>query len=77
MDAMKLQSVKSSNIESVGYDPASKTMQVKFRSGSTHEYGGISPEVHAAFMGASSHGAHYAAHVRGRYPGKKLDAKPA
>lgn len=74
---MKLQSVKSSNIESVGYDPAGKTMQVKFRSGSTHEYSGIGADVHAAFMGASSHGAYYAAHVRGRYPGKKLDGKPA
>ncbi len=72
---MTLQPVKSSNIESVGYDPASKTMQVKFRSGSTHQYSGIAPEVHAAFMGASSHGAYYAARVRGRYPGEKVGAK--
>jgi hypothetical protein len=69
---MEMKSVKSSNIQSVGYDPATKTLRVEFSSGSTYEYPGVSAETHAGLMKADSCGAYFAKHIRKSYTGKKL-----
>jgi hypothetical protein len=37
--------VKSSNVESHGYDATSKTLAVKFKSGGTYHYAGVPQEV--------------------------------
>jgi hypothetical protein len=64
--------VKSSNIESIGHDPGSNTLRVKFRSGATHEYAGVPARVFNTLGNAPSIGGHYSAHIRGQYPSKKL-----
>ena len=69
---MEHKPVKSSNIKSIGYDPASKKMQVRFSSGATYEYLGVTVEEHFALVGAESIGAHFAKHIRPRYQGVKL-----
>jgi len=62
---MDMEPVDSTAIHSVGYDPALKTLRVKFHSGATYDYSGVPVETHQAFMSAPSLGAHLARHVKG------------
>jgi hypothetical protein len=54
---MEMQSVESSNIESIGYDAETETMHVKFNSG-LYEYQGVSERAYLALMSAPSKGRH-------------------
>lgn len=56
--------VKSSNIESVGYDPDTRVMEVAFKSSGKYRYTDVSPEKHAAFVGADSAGKYFHQHIR-------------
>lgn len=51
---MKMKPVKSSNVESVGYDPDLYKLFVKFRSGKTYEYGNVSAPIYENMMKAPS-----------------------
>lgn len=68
---MKLDSVKSSNIEAIGHDVDKNELHVKFRSGATHVYSDVSVADHAALVGAESIGSHFHKHVRSK-PQRKL-----
>lgn len=75
---MEMQPVESSNIHSIGYDPATRTMRIAFRdrkNGATrlYEYQGVSPVEHAALIKADSVGGHFHAHVRHRYIGTRVE----
>lgn len=63
---IKLALVKSSQIKSVGYDPATKTMAVQFTRGSGHiyHYQGVSEEEHKEFLAAKSIGEHFGKNFR-------------
>lgn len=65
--------IKSSNIKSVRYDAATKTMHVEFVGGKVYEYPGVPEDIHAAFASASSLGSHFAQHIRPLYLGRKLE----
>jgi hypothetical protein len=69
---MTMTPVKSTNIASLGYYPASKAMHVQFRSGATHELANVPAPAYAAFLKAPSLGTHFATHIRGKYASKKL-----
>jgi len=66
--------VKSSNINSVSYDPDTKTMEVKFKSGQTYAYQGVDAEKHAALMSADSVGGFIHAHIKGKHAHSKADS---
>lgn len=59
--------VKSSNLVSVGYDSASRTLEIEFGGGSVYRYFRVPPEKHEGLMGASSHGKYFAARIKGVY----------
>jgi hypothetical protein len=40
---MRMQHVDSSNIHSIGHDPSSSTMHVKFKNGALYEYHNVAP----------------------------------
>lgn len=65
--------VKSSNIEAVGYDPADKTMRVRFKGGAVYSHAGVDAADHRRFVTADSQGKHYHAHIKGRYPTQKVE----
>ncbi|HUA68714.1 MAG TPA: KTSC domain-containing protein [Candidatus Saccharimonadales bacterium] len=48
--------VSSSNIESVGYDAATRTLEVEFLSGSIYQYSNVSAEKFSGLMSAWSKG---------------------
>jgi len=62
---IKLTPVKSSTIAGIGYDPKSQTMTVKFKSGSTYRYSGVSTAAHQSLLSAKSIGKHFGAAFRG------------
>ncbi|MEW6765240.1 MAG: KTSC domain-containing protein [Pseudomonadota bacterium] len=65
--------VSSSNLRAVGYDPATRTLEVEFLNGGLYSYSGVPASVHAGIMSASSHGSYFDAYIKeGGYPCTKL-----
>jgi len=64
---MTLQPVNSSNIAAVGYDGASQTLTIEFRSGGTYEFYDVPEAVHQGLTQSSSLGSYFQQEIRGRY----------
>ena len=66
---MKRVPVTSTTIESVGYDAASRTLEIEFKSrGSVYQYFDVPGQVHAALMASQPHpGTFLHANIKGRY----------
>lgn len=58
--------VKSNQVKEVGYDPATQTLAVTFTrgTGAIYHYPNVTPEAHAAFVGAESVGQHFGQHIK-------------
>lgn len=56
--------VSSSNLSSVGYDPATATLEVEFLNGGVYQYFNVPAHVHAGLMSAASHGSYFDGHVK-------------
>ena len=70
---MQRQAVKSSNIQSVGYDEDEKVLEIAFKSGTVYRYYNVSKRVHTALMKAESKGQYFNVHVKGIYEFRKVD----
>lgn len=64
--------VDSSNLSSVGYDPASKTLEIEFNSGSIYQYSGVPEYIYNGLMNAPSKGKYLNQNVKTRYDYIKL-----
>lgn len=64
--------VKSSNIDSIGYDAASKTLEICFKNGGVYQHAEVPQDAYDSLMSADSKGSHYAEHFRGKYPHTKV-----
>lgn len=65
---MQMKPVKSSNVESVGYDSETKTLGVKFKNNpKVYEYPGVPADTHAALMAAESVGSYFARNIKGKF----------
>jgi KTSC domain len=77
MDHLK---VKSSNIDSIGYDPATEEMEVRFlphkdgEPGRAYSYAAVPYDKYREFLNAPSVGSHFAVHVRACYESHRIDA---
>lgn len=69
---MKRTPVSSSNLRSVGYDSSTSTLEVEFNDGSIYQYSGVPSSVYQGLMAASSHGSYLHAHIKDRYPYRKI-----
>lgn len=70
--------VKSSNVKSVGHDPATGTLEVEFNNGGLYHYEGVSADKHAELMKADSIGSHLASHIKPHHAARKQEPdKPA
>ena len=72
---MERQPVKSSNVESVGYDPEEKVLEVCFRSGGVYQYAGVQPEMYADLLVAKSVGRFVSKVVRAGRKGIRIEEK--
>jgi hypothetical protein len=59
--------VNSSAIRAVGYDYDGSVLTVEFHTGRVYDHPGVPYWVYMEFMNASSMGAYYNGHIRGRY----------
>lgn len=64
--------VHSSNIRSVGYNPASRMLEVEFHSGGIYQYSGVPENAHQGLMRAASKGAYFHDHIKDRYPCRQV-----
>ena len=64
---MIFNSVESSNLKAVGYDPKNKVMGVMFSSGSVYFYLGVTERVWENFKGAESKGKFFGASIKPNY----------
>lgn len=47
---MTMHAVDSTNVAAVGYDPASRTLRVEFKSGGVYDYSDVSPDLFEAML---------------------------
>ena len=59
--------VTSSNLASVGYDPANLTLEVEFLNGGVYQYFDVPPHEHEALIEAPSHGKYFSENIRNTY----------
>lgn len=68
-----MRAVTSSNIASVGYDPAERAMQVQFKSGGLWRYTGVPQSVYDALLSAESIGKYFHGSVRTAFTASKVE----
>lgn len=56
--------VSSSNLSSVGYDPAAATLEIEFLGGGVYQYFNVPAHVYSGLMSAGSHGRYFDAHIK-------------
>lgn len=69
---MERERVSSSNIESIGYDSNSETLEIEFLNGSIYQYFDIPEHVFVELMEADSHGKYLASNIKGHYRFSKV-----
>lgn len=65
--------VHSSNIESIGYDHLTTTLEIEFDDGGIYQYFNVPENTHRGLMVASSHGAYFHDYIKDRYKYKKTN----
>jgi KTSC domain len=56
--------VLSSNLASVGYDPATQTLEIEFLHGDVYQYSDVPSLVYDGLMAADSHGSYFDRHIK-------------
>jgi len=69
---MEMIKVDSSNVEAVGYDEDSSTLQVEFKNGGMYQYFDVPEEVFIGLRDADSVGGYLAARIKGTYRYSKV-----
>lgn len=64
--------VSSSNLRSVGYDPATRTLEIEFMNGHIYQYSGVPQSSYTALMAAESHGRYFNGRIRGAFPCRQV-----
>lgn len=64
---MERNPVSSSNVESVGYDEDSGTLEVEFKNGTLYQYFDVPQGTYDGLVSADSVGGYLAANIKGVY----------
>lgn len=71
---MKRHYVQSSALQSVGYDPGRKILEIEFRdNGGVWQYFKLPPSVYDKFMHAESLGNYFVTRIKGKYREEKIE----
>jgi len=65
------QTVNSSNIVSIGYNPINRILEIEFKNG-VYQYNGISSEIYEKLMNSPSKGKFFYSFIRDKYITKKI-----
>jgi len=69
---MKRERVRSSNIESIGYEPGGKTLEIEFKDGGIYQYVGVPEGTYAQLMGSHSKGRFFHQYIKDTYQCRKV-----
>lgn len=69
---MNRQSVDSTDIKSVGYDPATKILEIEFHSGGIYQYLDVPDMIYSDLMNADSKGKYFHRYVKNVYNHRKV-----
>lgn len=69
---MERNHVESSNIESIGYDSESQTLEIEFLNGSIYQYFDVPEHVYDDLMSSDSQGKYLAHQIKGNYRYSKV-----
>lgn len=61
---MERQPVESEALRSIGYDAASRVLEIEFTSGAIYRYFGVPAHTYSALMESNSFGSFFAEHIR-------------
>ena len=61
---MDRQSVRSSNISSIGYDENNRVLEIEFRHGGIYQYLNVPLDVYEELINSNSHGTYFSAKIR-------------
>lgn len=64
---MNREPVSSSNVESVGYDEDSQTLEIEFKNGTLYQYFDVPQNIFNSLVGADSVGIYLAENIKGSY----------
>ena len=64
---MEMHSVQSSNINAIGYDEGSETLQIEFINGGMYQYFDVPQHVFDGIMNADSKGKFLHSNIKGAY----------
>jgi len=70
---MDREPVDSSNIESIGYDAASKILEVEFKNGGIYQYKGIPQEIYNELMEADSVGSFLSRRIKRMFECERIE----
>lgn len=65
---MRVITVESTALTTVGYDEARQMLRVKFRGRAIYHYFGVPAAVHQGLLDAPSKGSYFNQAIRGRFP---------
>lgn len=68
---IQLTPVKSSNISSVGFDTASKTLAISFKGSGVYYYQDVNPSTYSEMMASKSVGKFFHANIKGQFKSVK------
>ena len=69
---MQRKRVNSSKLRSVGYDEATRTLEVEMSNGQVFQYSGVYPEVYRRLMAAPNPTAFYDDKIADEYTAKRV-----
>ncbi len=69
---MQRQPVESSNLQSVGYENSTNTLEIEFKNGGIYQYFDVPESEYKALMSAESHGKYFIANIRDKYRCQKI-----
>lgn len=69
---MERQRVSSSNLHSVGYDPDSMILEIKFQSSGIYQYFGVPEAQYIGLLRAGSKGGYFDSYIKNRYRTRKV-----
>jgi hypothetical protein len=73
MEMTAIPAEKNSHVESVGHDPVTQTLRVKFKNGGAYDHAGVPAHHHSGMLAADSPGKYFHAHIRGKYEHTKVE----
>jgi len=64
--------VSSTNINSIGYDSATQTLEISFHNGEVYQYSNVPEAIYTELMSAESKGRYFHIHIKHNYTYRRI-----